>query len=119
MKIYYEPHPGEIIDDEFIEDASSVIAAIIEAETALSDGIPCSDKALNILSEQVERKQTKVIKLQTMVEKKEKLNDMHRNTLMSLEDFHSKIKKRITEAEDINAGLGRLAAVKGNSSGKS
>jgi hypothetical protein len=118
MKIYYEPQSDEIIDDKFIEDASSVIAAIIEAETAVSDGIPCSDKALNILSEQAERKQTKVIKLETIVERKEKLNDLHRNTLASLEELNSKIKQRIAEAEDINASLGRLAAVKGNSSGK-
>lgn len=118
MKIYYEPHPGEIIDDEFIEDASSVIAAIIEAETALSDGTPCSDNALKILSTQIERKQTKIKKLETMVEKKEKLNDLHRNTLSSLEELHSKIKKRIVEAEAINTSLGRLATVKGNSSGK-
>jgi len=118
MKNYYEPQSSEIIDDEFIEDASSVIAAIIEAQTALSDGIPCSDKALKILSEQAERKQTKVIKLETIVGKKEKLNDLHRNTLASLEELHSKIKKRIAEAEDVNASLGRFAAVKGNSSGK-
>ena len=118
MKIYYEPHSSEIIDDEFIEDVSSVIAAFIEAETAISEGIPCSDKALDILSRQIERKQAKIKKLETIVEKKEKLNNLHGNTLASLEELHSKIKKRIVEAEDINASLGRLAAVKGNSSGK-
>ncbi len=118
MKIYYEPQSDEIIDDKFIEDASSVIAAIIEAETAVNDGIPCSDKALNVLSEQIERKQAKVIKLGTIVGKKEKLNDLHRNTLASLEELHSIIKKRIAEAGDISASLGRLAAIKGDSSGK-
>jgi hypothetical protein len=117
MKIYYELHPGEIIDDEFIEDASSVIAAIIEAEAAVSDGIPFSDKALNILSEQIERKQTKIKKLETIVGKQEELNNLHRNTLASLEELHSNVKKRIDEVEDIIIRLEKIS-VKGSKSSK-
>jgi septal ring factor EnvC (AmiA/AmiB activator) len=118
MKIYYEPYSSEIIDDEFIEDASSVIAAIIEAENAVREGSPSSDKALNILSKQIERKQMRIKKLEAMIEKTERLNNLHRKTLASLEELHSKVKKRIDEAEDINTRLGRLLAVKGNSSRK-
>jgi SMC interacting uncharacterized protein involved in chromosome segregation len=110
MKIYYEPHPGEIIDDEFIDDASSVIAALIEEETAVSDGIPCSDKAPDILSKQIERKQTKIKKLETMVEKKEKLNNLHRNRLASVEELHSKIKNRVAEAEDLITQLEQISS---------
>jgi hypothetical protein len=117
MKIYYELHPGEIIDDEFIEDASSVIATIIEAEAAVSDGIPFSDKALNILSEQIERKQTKIKKLETIVGKQEELNNLHRNTLASLEELHSNVKKRIDEVEDIIIRLEKIS-VKGSKSSK-
>ncbi len=116
MIIYYEPPSVEIIDDEFVEDISSVIAAIIEAETAISDGLACSEKTLNILSNQIERKQIKVKKLEVIVEKTKTLNSLHRNTLVSLEELHSQIKKRIDEADNIINYLNKISAVKGDGS---
>ncbi|MFZ2410929.1 MAG: hypothetical protein WAW23_05115 [Candidatus Methanoperedens sp.] len=118
MTFHYEPPTGETIDAVHVEEISCVIIASIEVENAVSEGIPCSDETIDILSRQIERKQTVVKKLEAMIEKTETLNNLNRNTLASLEELHSNIKKRIVEAEDINASLGRLAAVKGNSSGK-
>ncbi len=110
MTIHYEPPTGETIDAGCVEEISCVMMAIIEAENAVSEGIPCSDKALNILSKQIERKQTKIEKLETIVEKTETLNNLHRNTLASLEELHSKVKKRIAEAEDIITSLEKISA---------
>lgn len=112
MIIHYEPPSVEIIDDEFVEDISSVLAAIIEAETAINEGITCSEKTFNILSKQIERKQRKVKRLEAIVEKTETLNSLHRNTLVSLEELHSQIKKRIDEADNIINCLNKISAVK-------
>ncbi len=112
MRIHYEHPSVEIIDDEFVEDISSVLAAIIEAETAINEGITCSEKTLNILSNQIERKKMKVKKLEVIVEKTETLNSLHRNTLVSLEELHSQIKKRIDEADNIINYLDKISAVK-------
>lgn len=112
MIIYYEPPSVEIIDDEFVEDISSVLAAIIEAETAINEGITCSEKTLNILSNQIERKQMKVKKLEVIAEKKEMLNNLHRNTLVSLEELHSQIKKRVDEADNTINCLNKISAAK-------
>jgi archaellum component FlaC len=116
MIINYEPPSVEIIDNDFVEDISSVLAAIIEAETAISDSLPSSDKALNILSKQVERKQIKVKKLEVIVEKTKTLNSLHRNTLVYLEELHSQIKKRVDEADNIINYLNKISAVKGDGS---
>jgi len=117
MTIHYEPPTGETIDAEHVEEISCVMIAIIEAENAVSEGIPCSDKALDILSRQIERKQTVVKKLEAMIEKTETFNNLNINTLTSLEKLHSKVKKRIDEAEDIITSLEKLS-VKGSKSSK-
>ncbi len=112
MIIHYELSSVEIIDDEFIEDISFVLAAIIEAETAINEGITCNEKTLTIPSKQIERKQMMVKKLEAIVEKTKTFNSLHRNTLVSLEELHSQIKKRIDEADNIINCLNKISAVK-------
>ncbi len=94
MLIRYEPPSKDITDDEFMEDFSSFMIAIIDAETSVKSS-PCSDKTLNTLSEQAERKQLKINKLEEIIKKQETLNGLHKNTLASLEQLHSEIKKRL------------------------
>ncbi len=117
MTFHYELPTGETIDAVHVEEISCVIIAIIEVENAVSEGIPCSDETIDILSKQIERKQMKVKKLEAIVEKKEKLNNLNRNTLASLKDVHSIVKKRIAEAEDIITSLEKIS-VKGSKSSK-
>jgi len=117
MTFHYESPMGETIDFEHAEEISCVVMAIIEAENAVSEGIPCNDETIDILSMQIERKQTKIKKLEAIVEKTENLNNLHRNTFASLEELHSKIKKRIAETEDIITSLEKMS-VKGSKSSK-
>lgn len=115
MTIHYEPPTCETIDAGCVEEISCIMMAIIEAENAVSEGIPCSDETIEIISKQIERKQMVVKKLEAIVEKTETLNNLHRNTLASLEELHSKVKKRIAEADDIITSLEKIS-VKGSKS---
>ncbi len=102
MKKYYELQSSEIIDndDEFIEYASSVIVAIIDAEIAVSNGISFSDEMIEIISKQIEKKQMMVKKLEAIIEKKETLNNLNRNTLASLKELRSQINNISKNKED-------------------
>lgn len=117
MTIHYEPPAGEIIDAGCVEEILYTTLAIIEAENAVSEGIPCSNKTIEILSRQIDRKQMRIKKLEAIIEKTERLNNLHRNTLASLEDLHSIVKKCIDEAEDIITQLEKIS-VKGSKSSK-
>lgn len=115
MTIHYEPPTDETIDAGCVEEISYVMMAIIEAENVVSEGIPYSDKTIEILFKQIERKKMVVKKLEVTVEKTETFNNLNRNTLVSLEELWSQIKKRIDETENIIACLEKIS-VKGSKS---
>ncbi|HWQ96291.1 MAG TPA: hypothetical protein VN368_02850 [Candidatus Methylomirabilis sp.] len=109
----YQPPAENLSEKELAEDISSVFMALLEAENVSKDGVTYGEKTLHILSELVDRKRTKVKTLELLAQKIEFLNSLHNESLNSLEEQHSDIRKRIVIAKKILEDLKKIAAEKG------